>query len=283
MTMLSLAQHAQYECEGVIFPLRVLDAKEAGKLAIHCGELQSRMGDWVASPQISKPNLVSCAMADVIRNEVLLDAVESIIGPDILCWTVTVFAKSPKSGGYVGWHQDRTYWGLSPEEEVVTAWLALTDSHCDNGCMSVLRGSHLQGNRDHEIVPNTENILLSGQEVAIDPYEMDDLIHVELDPGEASIHHSKVLHGSNPNKSDRPRTGLSIQYISANVIQRNHGGVDSASGVRGNTARSKLELEPLPVSDFDVQGINNWKRFIANPSGLGATAANIQIEASGVE
>ena len=281
--MLSTAQHAQYQREGVVFPFRILDTEKAIQLADHCSVLRSRMGHWVASPQISKPHLVSRAMADVIRNETLLDAVESIIGPDILCWTVTVFAKPPKSGGYVGWHQDRTYWGLSPEEQVVTAWLALTDAHCDNGCMSVLRGSHLQGNRDHEIVPNTENILLSGQEVAIERHEKDDLVHVELDPGEASIHHSKVVHGSNPNKSDRPRVGLSIQYISADVRQRNNGGVDSASAVRGNTSRSKLELEPLPVSDFDVQSIKNWKQFIANPSGLGATAAKIQIEASSVE
>ena len=283
MTMLSTAQHAQYQREGVVFPFRILDTEKARQLADHCSVLRSRMGHWVVSPQISKPHLVSRAMADVIRNETLLDAVESIIGPDILCWTVTVFAKPPKSGGYVGWHQDRTYWGLSPEEQVVTAWLALTDAHCDNGCMSVLRGSHLQGNRDHEIVPNTENILLSGQEVAIERHEKDDLVHVELDPGEASIHHSKVVHGSNPNQSDRPRVGLSIQYISAEVRQRNNGGVDSASTVRGNTSRSKLELEPLPVSDFDVQSIKNWKRFIVNPSGLGATAAKIQIEASGVE
>ena len=283
MTMLSTAQHAQYQREGVVFPFRILDTEKAIQLADHCSVLRSRMGHWVASPQISKPHLVSRAMADVIRNETLLDAVESIIGPDILCWTVTVFAKPPKSGGYVGWHQDRTYWGLSPEEQVVTAWLALTDAHCDNGCMSVLRGSHLQGNRDHEIVPNTENILLSGQEIAIERHEKDDLVHVELDPGEASIHHSKVVHGSNPNQSDRPRVGLSIQYISADVRQRNNGGVDSASAVRGNTSRSKLELEPLPVRDFDVQSIKNWKRFIVNPSGLGATAAKIQIEASGVE
>ena len=283
MTTLSPAQHTQYQREGVIFPLRILDVEKARILADHCSVLQSRMGHWVVSQQISKPHLVSRAIADVIRNETLLDAVESIIGPDILCWTVTVFAKPPKSGGYVGWHQDRTYWGLSPEEQVVTVWLALTDAHCDNGCMSVLRGSHLQGNRDHEIVPNTENILLSGQEVAIERHEKDDLVHVELDPGEASIHHSKVVHGSNPNKSDRPRVGLSIQYISADVRQRNNGGVDSASAVRGNTSRSNLELEPLPVRDFDVQSIKNWKQFIANPSGLGATAAKIQIEPSGVE
>ena len=281
--MLSTAQHAQYQREGVVFPFRILDTEKAIQLADHCSVLRSRMGHWVVSPQISKPHLVSRAIADVIRNETLLDAVGSIIGPDMLCWTVTVFAKPPKSGGYVGWHQDRTYWGLSPEEQVVTAWLALTDAHCDNGCMSVLRGSHLQGYRDHEIVPGTENILLSGQEVAIEPYERGDLLHVELDPGEASIHHSKVLHGSNPNQSGRSRTGLSIQYISADVIQHTNGGVDSASAVRGNTARSKLELEPLPVSDFDVQGINNWKRFVANPSGLGATADTIQIEPSGVE
>ena len=111
----------------------------------------------------------------------------------------------------------------------------------------------------------------------------DQLVHVELDPGEASIHHSKALHGSNPNTSDRPRIGLSIQYISANVVQRNNGGIDSASAVRGNTAHSKLELEPSPEQDFDAEGIKNWKRFIANPSGLGATADAIQIEASDVE
>ena len=124
--MLSTAQHAQYQREGVVFPFRILDTEKAIQLADHCSVLRSRIGHWVASPQISKPHLVSRAMADVIRNETLLDAVESIIGPDILCWTVTVFAKPPKSGGYVGWHQDRTYWGLSPEEQVVTAWLALT-------------------------------------------------------------------------------------------------------------------------------------------------------------
>ena len=67
------------------------------------------------------------------------------------------------------------------------------------------------------------------------------------------------------------------------MIQHTNGGVDSASAVRGNTARSKLELEPLPVSDFDAQGIDNWKRFIVNPSGLGATADTIQLEASGLE
>ena len=283
MTILSTTQRAQYQREGVVFPLRILDAEQAGILADHCRVLQSRMGHWVVSPLISKPHLVSRAIADVIRNETLLDSVESIIGPDILCWTATVFAKPPKSGGYVGWHQDRTYWGLSPEEQVVTAWLALTDAHYDNGCMSVLRGSHLQGNRDHEIVPDTENFLLSGQEVAIDPYERDHLVHVELDPGQASIHHTKVLHGSNQNNSHRPRIGLSIQYISANVIQLNNAGVDSAAAVRGNTARSKLKLEPLPENDFDVQGIDNWKRFIANPSGLGATADKIEIKASGVE
>ena len=81
MTVLSPTQYAQYQREGVVFPLRILDAEKAGILADHCGVLQSRMGHWVASPQISKSNLVSCAMADVIRNEALLDAVESVIGP----------------------------------------------------------------------------------------------------------------------------------------------------------------------------------------------------------
>ena len=138
MTILSPTQHAQYQREGVVFPLRVLDVEKARILADHCSVLQSRMGHWVVSQQISKPHLVSRAIADVIRNETLLDAVESIIGPDILCWTVTVFAKPPKSGGYVGGHEDMTYWGLSPEEQVVTAWLSLTDAHYDNGCMSCL-------------------------------------------------------------------------------------------------------------------------------------------------
>ena len=67
------------------------------------------------------------------------------------------------------------------------------------------------------------------------------------------------------------------------MVQRNNGGVDSASAVRGNTAHSKFELEPSPEKDFDAQGIKNWNRFIANPSGLGATADAIQIEACDVE
>ena len=115
----------------------------------------------------NKSHLVSAPLAALIRKPAILDAVEDVIGPDILVWGGSFFNKAGGSPDLVSWHQDATYWGLEPMD-IVTAWVALTPSTVESGCMRVVPGSHA-GN----ILPHTEtygaNKLLSrGQEIAIE-------------------------------------------------------------------------------------------------------------------
>ena len=100
------------------------------------------MEGWTDGAQILKSHLVSTWVCELVHNDTILDAVENLIGPDILCWAATFFAKEPETDSYVGWHQDIHYWGLEPAEQVATVWLGLTDAHRDNGGMFCIPGSH---------------------------------------------------------------------------------------------------------------------------------------------
>lgn len=260
-------------------PINVVAPQDATALLSDYQRIEQRMSQWTGTRQLPKVHVVSKAMWEVVCNPNLVTAVQTLIGPDVLCWGATFFAKPANSGGYVGWHQDLTYWGLEPATDVVTAWVAFTDAHLDNGCMSVIKASHTQDFRTHNNHTQTENLLLSGQEVELTEQEQSNMIHCELEPGQASIHHSMALHGSNPNLSSRPRVGLSIQYISARVTQKNNSGVDSAMHVSGNTSGSSMIQTPAPEDEFSEQGIQLWKDTVGHPSGLGSTATDIDVSA----
>lgn len=155
-----------------------------------------------------------CALA---LHPVVLDAVERVLGPDVMVWNTHWFPKFHGDRSYVSWHQDATYWGLRPPL-VTTAWIALSPSTVDNGCLQVLPGSHLG-----ELMPQVEtyapdNMLSRGQEIAV---EIDPALAVslELEPGEFSLHHIGIAHGSGPNISDAPRIGLAVRYIAPQVEQ----------------------------------------------------------------
>jgi len=147
----------------------------------------------------------------------VLDAVEQILGPDLLIWGSRWFTKMPGDKTFITWHQDATYWNLHPPK-VTTAWIALTYSGPHNGCMRVVPRSHTAG-----LLPQTEtfaadNALSRGQEIAVDVDEQraQDIV---LRPGEMSLHHIGIVHGSKVNTSIYPRIGIAIRYISPEVKQ----------------------------------------------------------------
>ncbi|MGO9518217.1 MAG: phytanoyl-CoA dioxygenase family protein [Candidatus Korobacteraceae bacterium] len=165
----------------------------------------------------------------LVRHPRILDAVESIIGPDIVCWAGQFFIKEAGAGCFASWHQDATYWGPS-SQNVVTAWVALTPSVQENGCLRVLPGTH------RIALPHTDtfaalNLLSRGQEVAVEVNE-DDAVCVSLQPGQISLHHALIVHGSEPNRTSYPRIGFAIRYASAKVPLMN-GEQDNALLVRG--------------------------------------------------
>jgi len=266
---LSAAQIDQFENDGIVYPIRVLGQSEAVSLQPRYEALRDRMAEWSTAKQLPKSYLVSRWVNDLMRHPTILDAVESLLGPDILCWAATFFAKEPNNAGFVGWHQDITYWGLEPGDKVVTAWLALTDAKSDNGCMCTIPGTHKSSLRKHEFKPGSGNLLAGDQEVVLNAGEEKMSQHIELEPGEMSIHHSHLLHGSVANSSSRPRIGLSINYFAAQVRQTIPNISDSATLVRGQD-RGHFELEPRPKAEFDADSIAAYKKFIQSQSGLGA-------------
>jgi ectoine hydroxylase-related dioxygenase (phytanoyl-CoA dioxygenase family) len=187
-----------------------------------------------------------------VRNPVMLDAVEDLIGPDILCWASGFFIKEAHDPGYVSWHQDSTYWGLS-ETRVATAWVALAPSTPENGCMRVIPGSHAGAQLAHTDTHAEHNLLTRGQVV---DHEVDEsgAVEVALEPGEISLHHVRLVHGSEANRSGARRIGYAIRYIPPHLHQLN-GPHDSAMLVRGEDRYGHFEHEPSPAADMDPQAV----------------------------
>ena len=253
---------------GIVYPVRALAPDAARGFVPAQRDLEARLrAGWVL-PQYPKVHLLARWVYDLVARPSITDAVASIIGPDVLCWSSTFFAKPPRDPGYVGWHQDATYWGLEPVENVVTVWLGLTESTPANGCMQYVPGSHRRGQRPHAQRLDDTNLLQSGQFAELE--EGDDAIaDCVLDAGEFSIHHARVLHGSRPNTSDRPRIGLSVNYVAAGARQVS--GPDSATLVRGRD-RGGFRLEPRPNADFSPAAVAAWLDALEFPSGVGRSA-----------
>ncbi len=153
----------------------------------------------------------------VCVNKNILDAIESIIGKNILICGTTLFIKNPKEKGFVSFHQDAKYIGLEPHNWV-TVWVAITDANEKNGCMRMLSGSHKENLRHHEEKFDENNLLTRGQ--TIKNVSLDKTEPVILKAGQMSLHHPKIVHGSGLNYSDDRRIGFVIQsYIGTNVDQ----------------------------------------------------------------
>lgn len=216
----SLAREAvqQYEANGYLAPLQVLAPDE---LARYRSEVEALYGALAATGSTRLPSQTHLHFRwayDLVTHPRILDAVEAVIGPNILVHATTIFGKQPGDGKFVSWHQDGYYMRLS-HPAFVSAWVALTDSAADNGCLQVIPRSHRAGRVAHgETAISDKNLLTSGMEVAntIDEREV---VDVELGPGQASLHHVDLVHGSRANTSGRPRIGFAIRYVAPDVRQ----------------------------------------------------------------
>lgn len=248
---LSPAELAAYHRDGYHFPVRAFDADEAGRYRRALEAHEARTGAPLQGKWRVKSHLLFTWADRIVHHPAVLDAVEDVIGPNILCWTTNFFIKEPRSPGFVSWHQDAAYWGLEPEE-VVTAWVALTPSNAVSGCMKVLPGSHLQAHIPHVDTFAENNLLTRGQEIAVDVDEAR-AVSIMLQPGEISLHDIKLVHGSAPNNSDDRRIGLAIRYLPTHVRQSKDR--DSAMLVRGVDEHGHFDLEPRPRADLDADAL----------------------------
>lgn len=249
---------ARYERSGYLFPYDVLPAAEAVELRRKIEGFERGLGGKMPRDLRHKPHLFSRSIDAVIRRPEILDRVESLIGPDIFCWETVLFMKEARDPAFISWHQDVAYWGLEPYE-VLTAWVALSPSTPESGCMRVLPGSHIGEIAAHKDTFAPNNMLSRGQEmqVEVDERKVVDLV---LQPGQMSLHHVKIAHGSEPNGSADRRIGLAIRYVPAHVRQ-SIGGSDTATLVRGSDRFGHFEPEPRPTADFSADGLAVQKRL----------------------
>ncbi len=255
--ILSPEQIAQFEREGCVFPIRVISEDDAARLRARLEEFERRTGGPLKGDLRHKAHLFFTWLADLVRHDVILDAIEDLYGNNLLCWSSNFFIKEARDPAFVSWHQDSTYWGLD-KPDVVTAWVAFTEATEANGAMEYIPGSHTLDQIPHRDTFAKHNLLTRGQEVMVEVNSAERRV-ITLRPGEMSLHHVRLVHGSPPNQSDDRRVGFAIRYVPTYVAQI--AGEDSASLVRGEDRHGHFELEPRPVQDLDPAFMALHKRI----------------------
>ena len=265
--LLSAGAAESYRRDGFLPPIRIFSPEEARKLRDHFEAFEAKHGKVFTESRAKaggafngsyrfKSHLLMKWLADVVRHPQILDAVEDLIGPDLLCWTTHWFVKDANSPKFVSWHQDSNYWGLDTTE-LVSVWLALSPSTVESGCMRVLPGSHIEPPMEHFDTYAEDNMLTRGQEIrGIDESKT---VNLEVQPGEVVLFDYRLAHASHPNRSDDRRIGIGLRYIPPKTRQVRHDW-DSATLVRGGDGYGHFELEPEPRCDFDPPAVELHRR-----------------------
>ncbi|TAI62544.1 phytanoyl-CoA dioxygenase family protein [Bradyrhizobium sp. Leo170] len=251
MALLPEAAIAHYREHGYYAPIKVMSAAEVEGIRRKLEAHETAHGLLKGSMR-HKSHLLFTWLDGLIRHPAILDAVESVIGPDILCWSSSFFIKEARDPGFVSWHQDSTYWGLDPAD-IVTAWVALSESTAENGAMRVIPDTQTLEQVAHRDTFAADNLLTRGQEIAVDVDESK-AVMLQLRPGEMSLHHVRLIHGSDPNPSAKRRIGFAIRYLPTHVRQV-VGTNDSATLVRGVDRHSNFAPEYAPERDLSDAAI----------------------------
>jgi len=219
MANLSPEQIKKYHDKGYLAPIEALTKDEANEVKEEIEFIEKKWPNELKGLGRNYVHLISPIFDKIVHNSKILDAVEDIIGKNILVGGTTLFIKDPDKKGFVSFHQDAKYIGFEPHNWV-TAWLAITDSNEENGCMRMYTGTHKEDLKVHteKFNNNDGNLLTRGQTVENVPIEKTE--PVILKAGQMSLHHPKIVHGSGINRSDKRRIGFVIQsYIGTNVEQ----------------------------------------------------------------
>lgn len=257
---------AAYRRDGFLFPIRIMNETEAAGLRSEFEAFEAR---WQHA-DLPRPfndylryntHVISPLACRLARSPTVLDQVEAILGSDLLVWACEIIVKEPGSKKYLSMHQDLTYWGFGESGEQVTAWIALSPATVNSGCMNFVAGSHTRQVL-HRDTYGDNNILSRGQEVAVD-IDTAEMTAVELQPGEMSLHHGLMFHGSGPNLSDDRRIGVVIRYMTPEMSQR-VGPRDYAMMARGaDRAGNFVHIAP-PDAEFSPRAIDLFEEIAAD-------------------
>jgi hypothetical protein len=255
MKALTQAQVDSYRRDGFLFPIPALSPDEVVACLAGLARLEASLGCPVAEADVkwrSHAYAHSPWFNDLIRHPRILDAIEDVIGPDILVWTSTFFIKEPHSPTYAAWHQDGTYFGLEPHEQVC-AWVALTDATAEAGCMEQLSFHGAPRQYRHAALGIAHSINRAGQTIT-EPFDDSAPVAMALPAGSFSLHHELAVHRSAANRAAHRRVGIGLNYIPTHV--RVNGPVRmKAMLVRGEDRYGHFELIDPPSAECDVAAL----------------------------
>jgi hypothetical protein len=221
----------EYRRYGVAFPIPVLDANVAAQYRAQCDELERLLGGAPRTVDVRQMHLHFRWAYELCVSPRVLDAVESVLGPNLLVWATELFAKRARDPNlFIAWHRDRTYMGFDPRT-TVTAWIALAPSHTENGCLQV-------------VLDERRRERPRGVKDAKGPEPSDRVIPVVLAPGEMSLHDADVHHGSGPNLSGEKRVGFAVRFITPEA--RALSGRPRVLLARGTNASDHFEIAEPP-------------------------------------
>lgn len=213
--VLTPEQIEQFNREGYIKGIRVYSDAEITGIREYFDRLLAKVvaagGD---SYSISSAHLRYGRVWDIVTNAKIVACVKDLLGENAVGWGSHFFCKMPKDGKSVAWHQDSSYWPLTPSK-AVTVWLAVDDADVENACMRFVSGSHHFGAMTFRPSDPAEHNVLNQTIENVEQYGhfVDDC----LKAGEISLHSDLLLHGSEANMSDRRRCGLTLRYAPVDV------------------------------------------------------------------
>lgn len=253
-THLTDDQIEAFHQNGYHTPHRVFTEKETTDFRLKLEALDTLVGDKAVSMRTDM-HLIQKWAWDVVHDPRIVDPVSDVLGPDVLLWSLNWFIKEPRDGKFVTYHQDATYWGLEPHN-VVTAWVALSDASSSTGPMKFIPGSHRDEVYEHLDTFGEDNLLSRGQVIQTDIDEAD-AVASPLQPGEMSLHHVRLIHGSEPNQTDDRRIGMVLRYCATNVRQTKLR--DTAVLVKGRDDFHHFDLLSGPLRDMGEKEISRQK------------------------
>ena len=256
---LTAAQVSEYESQGFTCPVPVLSPAEVREARSAIEAFEAKTGRTLDYPEKSKSYLLFDWADKLIRHPAVLDAVEDLIGPDIMVYHTTMWIKDAGTPQYIAWHQDGTYFYLDPPLHV-TAWVALSDASVEAGCMHVLPGTHTMEWLEHNDDTNPNNLILRGQAI-YDRFDGETGVPMPLKAGGMSLHHTKLVHCSHPNNATDRRMGFGISYIPAHVkdIGATPG---SAMLVRGEDRYGHFVKEERIGAELSAEAYANHERLM---------------------
>jgi chlorinating enzyme len=238
--------------DGVITPIDALTSDEIGTVRASFNELEVEMGKEFTQAGVLGKEREHAFIWETATHPRVLDAVESVMGPDMLLLGTHAFCKYPVDDlgkeVFVAWHQDATYWGLEPPK-VVTAWIAVDDVDEENGAMVVIAESHKNGFYEHGKSKTEGNLLSVNQAIDEGELDLDKAVTIALKSGQLSLHDGLAVHGSHPNRSNRRRCGLTCRFAppEIRIVPEENRVFDwQAVLVRGEDRHRNIPLLPIP-------------------------------------